>query len=328
MCLILAPGPLAGGEPHQILILGSRDSQQPAYEQFMSGFRAGLHAQGDRLELFTEFLDSSRFPQAEHSLRMREFLRGKYAATRIDLVISTSPSSLDFIAQHRDALFPSVPVVYALVSKLELPPRPLPSDLIGILDRFDLVKTLEMARRLQPRADRVVIVTGADAFDKMWEDIARQEVQTNATDLQFDHLSGLPLPQLLEKVARLPRDTIVLFLSVMRDGDGQTFRPPDVARRVAAAASAPVYSVFPSYFGLGVVGGYMNSFEAVGAQTAVIARRLLSGESPQHVRTVLGPKGHYLADWRQLQRWGLAESRLPPGSVARFRERSVWTRYP
>jgi hypothetical protein len=70
LCLILAPGPpattVADGAPRQILILASRDSQQPAYEQFMSGFRAGLNAQGDRLELFTEFLDSSRFPQAEH----------------------------------------------------------------------------------------------------------------------------------------------------------------------------------------------------------------------------------------------------------------------
>ena len=160
-------------------------------------------------------------------MRMRDFLRGKYAATRIDLVDPTSPFALDFILQHRPSLFPSVPVVYALVSNVELPPRPLPSDVIGILDRFDLVKTLDMARRLQPHADRVVIVTGADAFDKMWEDIARREVPTNATDLQVDHLSGLPLSELLETVARLPRDTIVLFLSVMRDGAGQTFRPPD-----------------------------------------------------------------------------------------------------
>ena len=85
-----------------------------------------------------------------------------------------------------------------------MPPRPLPSDLIGILDRFDLGKTLDMARRLQPHAHRVVIVTGADAFDKMWEDIARREVQANATDLEFEHLSGLPMSQLLETVARLP----------------------------------------------------------------------------------------------------------------------------
>ena len=39
--------------------------------------------------------------------------------------------------------------------------------------------------------------------------------------------------------------------------------------------------------------------------------------------------GHepYTFDWRQLQRWGLKESRPPPGSVIRFREPSTWERY-
>ena len=32
-------------------------------------------------------------------------------------------------------------------------------------------------------------------------------------------------------------------------------------------------------------------------------------------------------DWRQLRRWGIAESALPAGSVIRFREISVWERY-
>jgi C4-dicarboxylate-specific signal transduction histidine kinase len=32
-------------------------------------------------------------------------------------------------------------------------------------------------------------------------------------------------------------------------------------------------------------------------------------------------------DWRQLQRWGISENRLPPGSEIRFRETAVWDRY-
>ena len=44
---------------------------------------------------------------------------------------------------------------YPLVSTLESPGRPIPTDVIGILDRFDLAKTLEMARHLQPDARRV-----------------------------------------------------------------------------------------------------------------------------------------------------------------------------
>ena len=32
-------------------------------------------------------------------------------------------------------------------------------------------------------------------------------------------------------------------------------------------------------------------------------------------------------DWRQLQRWGIAESRVPQGTIIRFRETSLWDRY-
>ena len=34
-----------------------------------------------------------------------------------------------------------------------------------------------------------------------------------------------------------------------------------------------------------------------------------------------------MVDWRQLQRWGISEGRLPPGSVIQFREPSFWGHY-
>ena len=69
------------------------------------------------------------------------------------------------------------------------------------------------------------------------------------------------------------------------------------------------------------------SFEAAGDQAAAVALRLLSGERPEQVGTALGPEGSYLADVRQLQRWNLDESRLPAGTVVRFREPSIWVAY-
>src|SRR5258707_1039860 len=55
-------------------------------------------------------------------------------------------------------------------------------------------------------------------------------------------------------------------------------------------------------------------------ETVALARR------PQDIpieKTVVTPT----FDWRQLRRWGVAESALPAGSIVRFREFSVWERY-
>ena len=37
--------------------------------------------------------------------------------------------------------------------------------------------------------------------------------------------------------------------------------------------------------------------------------------------------GQPIFDWRELQRWGIPESRLPPGSVVRYRRPSLWDEY-
>ena len=248
---------------------------------------------------------------------MQQFLREKYSATHIDLVISTSPFALDFVLQHRSALFPNLPFVYALVSSQELPAQRLPNDVIDIQDQFDPAKTLRWRCDCNRRPVEFVVVTGADAFDKMWEGIARRELRVNDRGLEINYWSGLPLGQLLEQVAHLPRDAIVLFLTVMRDGTGETFKPPDVAQEVAAASGAPVYSVFGSYFGRGVVRGYMNRFEAVGERTAAIALRLISGEQPEHLRAALGPEGCRLRtqDNCSVGAWTNRDCRLVPSWV-------------
>ena len=37
--------------------------------------------------------------------------------------------------------------------------------------------------------------------------------------------------------------------------------------------------------------------------------------------------GTPLFDWRALRRWGISETRLPPGSVVQYRQRTFWEQY-
>ena len=57
------------------------------------------------------------------------------------------------------------------------------------------------------------------------------------------------------------------------------------------------------------------------------AIRLLNGASPGSIRIPPQPPGQPIFDWRELKRWGIPESRLPSGSVVRYRSPSVWREY-
>ena len=61
--------------------------------------------------------------------------------------------------------------------------------------------------------------------------------------------------------------------------------------------------------------------------TADVAVRLLNGAAPKSISVPLQQPGPPTFDWRELQRWGIPESRLPPGSVVRYRAPSLWSAY-
>ena len=80
-----------------------------------------------------------------------------------------------------------------------------------------------------------------------------------------------------------------------------------------------------TYIGSGVIGGAVLSPGTVGKRVGEIARLILHGTRPQDIpieEAAVVPT----FDWRQLRRWGIAESALPAGSIIRFRGISTWER--
>ena len=71
----------------------------------------------------------------------------------------------------------------------------------------------------------------------------------------------------------------------------------------------------------------MHSMEEGSAVAAAAAIRILNGEKAGDVK--IPPTRFTLPrfDWRQMQRFGISESNLPPGSTVYFRQPTVWERY-
>ena len=61
--------------------------------------------------------------------------------------------------------------------------------------------------------------------------------------------------------------------------------------------------------------------------SADVAVRLLNGAPPRSINVPAQQPNQRIFDWRELQRWGIPESRLPPGSVVRYRAPSLWQEY-
>jgi signal transduction histidine kinase len=145
--------------------------------------------------------------------------------------------------------------------------------------------------------------------------------------ITFTYLSNMSMDDILKKVAALPPHTVIFYPYFFLDANGSMFSPEEALDLISRAADAPVYGSFRSYIGHGLVGGRMLDFEDVAARTAEDASRALRREQTPDPEFEVDSTSSIRVDWRELRRWNISESRLPPGTVVLFKEKSLLDRY-
>jgi PAS domain S-box-containing protein len=173
----------------------------------------------------------------------------------------------------------------------------------------------------------VFVIVGSSPFDHEWEAEARRTFGVHENRLELVYWTGLPMDELLARVGNLPERSLVYYLHVHQDAAGKPYYSAEVLERLAARANAPIYGHVETYIGRGIVGGRVFRFDVAGTNAANLGLRILSGEKPESIPRPEASENADIFDWRQLQRWGISEDSLPPGSVVRFKQPTFWNVY-
>jgi PAS domain S-box-containing protein len=318
---------LIAADQHEanVLILYSNDPELPAVQLLARGLRSGF-SESTAVRLYTEFFDEVRFPEQWSSGSFSRYLRDKYRGLPIDLMIGVGDDAVALLRAERGVLAPAAPIVFNNVSPNDPPIQDLPNS-TGIYSHFDILKSVELAKRLLPGARDVVVVTGAAAFDRYWERTAREVLKPLEQDYRLTYLAALPFGELIDRIKALPPDAIVIYLSVFEDGEGEQFVPRDVARMLAESSPTPIFGIYDSFIGTGIAGVYSDRFEAVGRETARLALRVLGGEDPSSIRPYVGDTHKNVVDGSVLERLSLSFSDLPEGTAIENWTPPVWQQY-
>ena len=313
--LWLASAPSASQTPKRVLLVYEDDGTIPAAIEFETTLLRTLRAQlGPRLEFYREQIDTARFPQDR--TRTIAGIRSRFANRNVNVVI--------YVGDIAAEIIPGTPTVQVGISPAERSDLGVYHGSVGgVWFEGDLRKTVSAAEKLQPKAHSVLVISGAAPGDLIWLDQFRSQLKTMEPRLAFEYISNASLEQLLDRVAHLPRDTIVLPIEYSRDPAGNNYVSLDAVTRLAQASTAPVYAISDTYIGAGTVGGFVINFTKAGVAAAEVTLRLMGGSNQPEI--VVEPD--YVFDWRQLQRWGFSERDLPPGSIVKFRALTAWEQY-
>jgi len=311
-------------DPKRILAIFLFKQGLPWAYRIEESMRIALTAKSDfPTELNVEHADLSRFPEETYIPKVIELFRYKYSRRKMDMVIAVGDESTDLLIKYGTDLFGDIPAVFITIDRQDLPKENMKPHMTSLLWGWDFKKTINIIENSLPQSKHLFIVSGTSATGQKLRDLARAALTNYDGRLNVEYLSGLAVESLLEKVAQLPKNSAIFYLTIFRDATGKTFVPREIMSVISEKANSPLFGIVNTYLGHGTVGGYLLSAEHQGRRYANIAVNILRGEPIKDAEFM--EKGNLpIFDWRELKRWSIDEERLPPGSIVRYRKRSIW----
>ncbi len=314
--------------PRTILFLDEDTPIYPWFRQMSEAFYATIKTEtANPPFVFIESLGIDAYATADYFNILRSHFREKYRNKAIGVIVSDASRELRYTLRLRDELWPGTPVVLAGIQERRVARLSLPSNVTGFTFRHQLQDIVATADALIPGLKRVVLA-GSRIERGGWRQDFLDDLPDVRARFEVIDLTDLSLAELRQRLTELPGDSAVVYVGFSTDVTGERYLPAEASQLVAEAANRPTFVDSETFIGLGSVGGLVISPGGIGRVAARFALRILDGENASDIpitnrEEILRP----VFDWRQLQRWGISENRLPVGSEIRFRSPTAWEQY-
>ena len=256
-----------------------------------------------------------------------DYLRTLYANRPVDLIVAIGAPAASFVQRQRQRLFPTTPMVFTAVEQRRVQYAKLTENDTVVAVAHDFPAAFDNILRVLPLTKTIAIVNGASPNEKFWLEEMRRELAPLSGRVELRWYNEKSFEEILIDAARLPPHSAIFWHLMNVDAAGVAHEANDGLNKLSSSANAPIFSYDGSFFGEAIVGGPMHSVHKSGQTTAAVAIRIFNGEKAGDIKTPPIGFAAPIFDWRQMQRWGISERNLPPGSEIRFREPAVWQQY-
>lgn len=323
LCAGMTAAPAAAQEAKGVLVLQTYGQNNPGRLPFDAAFTRTMQAATDlNLDLYVEAIDANRFGDAQVE-RTRAYLLERYADKHISLIVAVYDRALTFLLAPGAPLFPNARIAAVLSAR----PESLPDRVAAIWEGNTFADTVSLALKLQPQTRQIAVIDAAfpSQGSRTVRDEAVRQVERAAQGRPILRLFDVPLDELRVRVQSLPPDVIIVVVRQLVGAAGAATNSIDAVSMLAPIASAPIYVISDRQIGSGAVGGVVSRLDIEGERLAQLALSIV--RNPSLHPPLVESSSSVIVDWRALQKWGLEEARLPPGSDVRFRQLSAWQQY-
>jgi diguanylate cyclase (GGDEF)-like protein len=282
----------------------------------MDGIISALDPKKNNIQVYVEYMGAKWASGDQYFLQLAQTLKDKYKAVSFDVIIASDNEAVEFLKKYRDAMFGMSPVVFCGVNDVRIDDIKGLTYYTGVNETPDIRGTLDLALKLHSNTKKIYVISDASAPGKRVQsdiEVIKLDYKTKA---QFDFIDDTDMAKVLAAVERIPSDSLILYAVFTRDYTGKFFEHDEGLPLIAAKAKVPIYGLWDSHLGFGIVGGkLLNGFDQGKAAGEIAANIILKGTNIGGIPVVMSSPTRYMFDYKQMDRFGVSTSQLPKDSV-------------
>lgn len=306
----------AASSAKNILILNSYHKGYSWTDNITDGITDKIEHSNVNSIVFTEYMDWKNYPSKENITLLYKYYKFKYSGKHIDLIIVSDDAALEFALKYRKELFSDAEIVFCGVdqptSKRILSGN---DNVTGIIERLDPEGTVKAALKMKPKTKNIYILSDSTESAMSSVEEAVRGIHSINPSINIQVNSSDDINGILQKVRKLPSDTVILLLTFYRDKNNEVMGFEKIRRLISENSSVPVFDLYDSGIGNGSVGGCVISSRIYGEETGELAVMVLEEGNTRTIPVIKGTSTQYRFDAVQLRRFGIPISRVPEGST-------------
>jgi signal transduction histidine kinase len=316
----------ATAEPKRVLLINSYGREFAPWNEYAKVIRAELQDEWkEPLDIYELSLATALFGKGERDFA--NYLHTLFSDREPDIILTIGAPAASFALRFRQSLFPATPLLLAAVDQRALQYFALSANDAAVPVEINFAGSIENILRVLPDTTNVAVVIGNSPHEQEMMERMRAAFLPPTDPVRFTWFNELSFDEMMKRGAKLPPHSAIFWIVLIVDAAGISHQEFDALTLLRAVANAPIFSFVDAYFGQGIVGGPLIPVRDVGKAAVHAAIRILNGEKASDVTTSPIGFGTPKFDWRELQRWNISESYLPPGSKVLFQPETAWDQY-
>ena len=326
--LFVATNEISAAELRRVLLIHAFAHADSPWSNMAASFREEiLKKSPGPIDVYELSLDTARIRNPDDELPFVEHVLKVLSGRKLDLIVPVGAPAAFFMRRHRSELFPETPMMILGADRRRIPRNTLGKRDTAVLLNLDVPAYFENILHVLPKTKHIALAIGNSPVEQFWASEFMRQGQRFADRVDTASLSKLPFDEMLQRAATMPAHSVIVWSLLSEDAAGIPYSEERALDKARAVADVPIFGISDYQLGRGIVGGPLVQTEVLGRSAAKVALRILKGDKPATIGPTYVGLSTPTYDWRELQRWDISEAQLPPGSIVRFREPSVWQKY-